>query len=166
MGDKDRCKMVKLLLKSGISKEARTKRTPLMWSILGGNFDITKYLLDRKAKVDSRGESKLTPLHYAAGTGDEEIVLLLISKGADVNSKDGSGSTPLDTAAYYNQPGMCKILLDHNAGENSESLQRAFHFAEKQDHQEVMAIISDAMSAGYEDEEGSGDDVESLDIAA
>jgi cytohesin len=136
-----------------------------MWSILGGNFDITKYLLDRKAKVDSRGESRLTPLHYAAGTGDEEIVLLLIQKGADVQSKDGSGSTPLDTAAYYNQPGMCQILLSHGAGD-AESLQRAFHFAEKQNHQEVMDIISDAMSAGYEDDESSGDSVESLDIVA
>ena len=59
---------------------------------------------------------------------------------------------------------MCSILLTHGAGD-SESLQRAFHFAEKQNHEEVMEIISEAMSASYEDE-ASGDDVESLDVVA
>ena len=55
-------------------------------------------LLQRGAKINSRGFEGHTALHEAAFFNRLEMAELLLSNGADPNLKDDAGKTPMDLA--------------------------------------------------------------------
>lgn len=60
-----------------------------------------------------------TPLAYAAYNGHTDIVEYLIQHGAEVNGKTGNGSTPLFFAARYDHIDTVKALLKDGADPNA-----------------------------------------------
>ncbi|XP_061560774.1 ankyrin repeat and EF-hand domain-containing protein 1a [Phycodurus eques] len=73
-------------------------KTPLMVACAIGNYEVTKYLLDKSAAVDICDQFCWTPLHHAAQAGKVEILELLLEAGANIDAQTITGTTPLMVA--------------------------------------------------------------------
>eukprot|EP00193_Tetraselmis_chui_P016948 CAMPEP_0177792382 /NCGR_PEP_ID=MMETSP0491_2-20121128/24495_1 /TAXON_ID=63592 /ORGANISM="Tetraselmis chuii, Strain PLY429" /LENGTH=233 /DNA_ID=CAMNT_0019314793 /DNA_START=195 /DNA_END=896 /DNA_ORIENTATION=+ len=72
--------------------------TPLFWSTVRGQVDVSKYLISMGADIILRTSQDWMPLHYAALNGDVEMSDILLSSGADATAVNAFGSTPLSLA--------------------------------------------------------------------
>ncbi|GAW17971.1 hypothetical protein ANO14919_074400 [Xylariales sp. No.14919] len=95
------------------------KTTPLLLSILEGEADIVRLLIERGADVNKAARFGIsrTPLQQAAELNNLEIVSLLLKNGADVNASTAifTGATALQFAAIHGNCEMASLLLDHGA---------------------------------------------------
>ncbi|KAF9532673.1 ankyrin repeat-containing domain protein, partial [Crepidotus variabilis] len=60
-----------------------------------GSIDVSRFLIDQKAEIDTTDGSGWSPLHIAVSAGHEAVVQELVGAGADVNKKNNKGITPL-----------------------------------------------------------------------
>lgn len=142
--DTDSLEMVMLLVEWGAEIDYTPKlgllRTPLQRAAEIGNFEITRYLLEKKATVDSNlffGGS--TALQFAALKGYVGVAILLLEHGANPNYPPGQGDgrTAFEAAAEWSRVDMMFLLmkkgveLDLKIGSTQETqYQRACRFAE------------------------------------
>lgn len=95
-------KLVEYLLENGaeINQQAKntTTVTPLHSAVSGNHFQIVRFLLHKKAKVNMRQIHGRMPLHIASLLGNNNIVEMLIEYGAHVNVKTEDGRTPMAIA--------------------------------------------------------------------
>ncbi|KAL8584055.1 hypothetical protein ACOMHN_022395 [Nucella lapillus] len=89
-----------VLLRSGISRDARTKvdRTPLHVAAQEGHLEIVDLLLSNSADIEAKDMLKMTPLHWATDKGHLAIIERLVRRGGDLNCEDKFDRTPLDIA--------------------------------------------------------------------
>lgn len=87
---------------------------PLILAIRKGQRDIVEYLLDRGAKVYTKGADD-TPLGTAAYYDRKDIVKLLLKRGAPVNGSEITNNTPLNRAVDGRNSHIVKLLLKHGA---------------------------------------------------
>lgn len=112
---------VRQLLEEGVDVNIQTEfsgQTPLHWSVVGGNNEITRLLLEKGANLEAKNFSGMTPLHLLSAAYHLErtgTLLLLLEKGAQVNTIDKNGATPLHTVAENNFAPFVKVLLEHGA---------------------------------------------------
>lgn len=101
-----------ILLRAGISKDARTKvdRTPLHIAVFEGNVEIVKCLLLNKADVDCKDLLSMTPLHWAAQNGHAELAELLVRHGAQTDVANKFDLTPLDIALQCERHDIAEII--------------------------------------------------------
>lgn len=101
-----------VLLRSGISRDARTKvdRTPLHVAAQEGHLDIVALLLQNAADIDAKDMLKMTPLHWATEKGHVDIIDLLVRNGADLNCEDKFDRTPLDIAVGNGRTDIAQVL--------------------------------------------------------
>ena len=78
--------------------------------------NVTRYLIDKKVKLDDSGQSGKTALIIAVDHGNLPIVTILLESGASVDMVDNDGNTALMHAAKkeYNIK-IIKELLKYNA---------------------------------------------------
>lgn len=70
--------------------------TPLMFSILDGESDVARDLIDAGADVSAATPSMATTAaHFAAMCGNIKALRLLVARGADIAVADRIGNTPL-----------------------------------------------------------------------
>ena len=62
-------------------------RTLLHWACLGGQADLSRSLLDRKADVNQRTNDGGDALMAASVAGHCNVIELLTSRGADIDAK-------------------------------------------------------------------------------
>ncbi len=109
--------IVELVLKCGANIEGKHAGgyTPLMAAVERGHLGITKFLLDRGAKVNAKNrDNGYTPLFYAVGNGHVQIVKLLISGGADVSARIGQyGKSVLEMAGGNKE--LIRLLKESDA---------------------------------------------------
>ena len=86
----------------------------LHFSIVGGNLDTIRYLLERNLNVNAKNLYGETPLHWCCKEGKLEILKLLIKNGADVELRDYDGNSIVHWAAEYNQSEILCELLKYN----------------------------------------------------
>jgi hypothetical protein len=123
------------LLDSGVSIESRlpaTGWTPLFWSCLQSNAEMTRLLIERGAEVNVRARDGRTPLISAVGLRPEffdasgtpvqiespdpaEVVRLLLAAGAEVDVRDEKGNNPLALALIFGQDDALAVLLEAGA---------------------------------------------------
>jgi len=84
------------------------KWTPLHLASAGNDCEMASLLIERGARVDSRGNAGETPLHLADHI---DMARLLISKGSDPNPKDRNGMTPLDFSMVEGNTELVKFLV-------------------------------------------------------
>ena len=75
--------------------------TPLHHSVLGGHTEMSGFLLDRGAAIETVDLQNRTPLHHAAYLGNASTVSLLLTRGADVRAREFRGRTPLFMATNW-----------------------------------------------------------------
>ena len=78
--------------------------------------EISLFLIEHGADVNSVDYDSLTPLHNACHNGDTETVLSLIRHGAQVEAKNEDGQTPLHKACRGD---IVQVLIDHGADVNA-----------------------------------------------
>ena len=84
----------------------------------GGNFDVSKILVNHEAIVNIPDKNHCTPLYVAASRGHFDVSKLLLQHGADVNIHDEDGLPPLYAAASGQHFDIFKLLLEHGANIN------------------------------------------------
>ncbi|XP_018321808.1 GA-binding protein subunit beta-1 [Agrilus planipennis] len=101
-----------LLLRAGISKDARTKvdRTPLHMAAYKGHYEIVECLLTNGAEVNCKDLLGMTPLHWAVQNAHIEVVSLLIRYGADTQAVNKFELSPLDIAMQIQKHDIADII--------------------------------------------------------
>lgn len=109
------------MLKFVLEKErgAKTRATPLLLFVLGGNLEQLSALIDLGINVNGRDEYGNTPLHRAAEYGVSDGVRLLLAKGAQINAKTERGNTPLHKAVVAGNADIVKQLVAAGANVNA-----------------------------------------------
>lgn len=106
---------IKMLFESGLYKINQGcgshKLQPLSHAAKEGNFELCKWLIERKARLVSNDKFKRSPLVMAVRNGHLKVASLLLKHGADWTQADSSGNTPLHFAAAYGWIDCMKLLL-------------------------------------------------------
>ena len=104
----------KLLLECGTDINATDifGKSLLHTAVSCGDYEMTDWLLNNEAYVDSQNIYKDTPLHYAAN-GNINLCTLLLMQGADPNCLNKNGETPLSLAAKFTHTEVVKLLLTY-----------------------------------------------------
>ena len=74
---------------------------PLSIAILGGNYDVVKYLLDKGVDANEKSANGMTPLMSAAISKDVQIFQLLLDRNADITTVSNAGDTAILVAANH-----------------------------------------------------------------
>jgi len=81
----------------------------------GGNFAVTKALIELGADVNAQGGEYGNALQAASIRGGSATVELLLSKGADVNAQGGPHGNALQAASYGGHSATVELLLSKGA---------------------------------------------------
>ena len=132
----DKHRIVTYLLNKGAKIDVTDKHRQSVLFYTGGNFQITKTLLERGAKPTQESLSGKTPLFFAQ---DPQVAEILLEYGTDVNKQDLERRTPL--MVMVNNPKLVKILLDHGADPTIHDSMHdtALHFA--QNPQSIRLLV-------------------------
>lgn len=117
--------VVSLLLKSGADvNQPNGSHTVLLRSVIDGNIEMTRLLLNEKAEVNKVTEDVhgVTPLMLAAQEGHTEIVSLLLNAGADVDKKSKDGRTAAIFAKKNGHTDIIKLLQAPKTGSKASQL--------------------------------------------
>ena len=120
--------VAKLLHKGGATLEVsgHLNRTPLHTASVGSLVDVTEWLLDHEAKVDSQDDKGWTPINLATEKGHVEIVQKILghkkvrSIGVCIDAANGEGNTPLHVATNRGHVKIVKLLLSHGANVHAQ----------------------------------------------
>ncbi|XP_037050696.1 ankyrin repeat domain-containing protein 50 [Bradysia coprophila] len=116
-----------VLLRAGISKDARTKvdKTPLHFAAFEGHIQIVQLLLKHFCDVNAKDMLKMTPLHWAVQKGHNHIAKVLLQHGADPNAVSKFSKTPISLAAELEQNELVQELLIQNSQRSDFEQQQA-----------------------------------------
>ncbi len=87
--------------------EGKNLNEELLMASKRGDFEYTKWLLEKGGKTDVFDPEGNTPLHLAAENGHEEVALFLFEQGGDLQAENNRGETPLSVAT----PEVKSLLL-------------------------------------------------------
>lgn len=119
--------------------------TPLMYSVLHGNYLISSALLSNGAAVDLGDYKCVTPLMLAASRNDLRHCQMMCRNFADVDLQDQNGWTPLHYCAYANATDCMLFLLGEAASRTVKDLHRRkpIDIAKFLNNGECIAILSE-----------------------
>jgi uncharacterized protein len=92
--------VIKFLGKNEIDSFDKLGRTPLFYSVIEGDKDLSELLIDAGASIDIKDIKGWTLLHFAAQNYDTEMLDYLLSKGAPVDAMDKFGNSVLWRAVF------------------------------------------------------------------
>ena len=143
---------VKTLLELGADiDEIGDDWTALMWASQKNNLDITTFLLEQGANVNTRGGDGWTALMSASCEGHIETVELLLKWGAKIDIQDNEGSTALMWTLFECHFETVELLLEQNPSINIQSNEcKTFldQFSNKERREKINGFMN-AMSDLY-----------------
>ena len=104
----------KMLLEYGANLNAmdRFQKSVLDTAVSCGNYEVTEWLLNNGAYVDSQNKNKDTPLHNAANE-NIDLCTLLLKHEADPNCINKKGETPLSSDEELAHIEVVELLLTY-----------------------------------------------------
>ena len=108
-------------------KEIRNSNDPnrltreLHQSIISGNINRIKNLLEEGADPNKRNDDGGRPISTAGFHGELEIAKLLIEKGAKLSNTNTDGNTPLHVAAFLCRSDVVKLYLEKGASVSTKN---------------------------------------------
>ncbi len=92
---------------------------PLAWSVLHGQTEAARLLIENGADVNIKDDDGSTPLHGAVVFGRADVAKLLVENGANLQVRNNDGATPADalhldwrTTAFIG--GMVGVEVEEN----------------------------------------------------
>jgi ankyrin repeat protein len=130
--------------------------TPLMNSIVFGNYESFNILIKSGVNINDSTSEGYTPLMFALLNNKPEFIRTLLEKGAECRRSNDEGWTPLMYAAKYCSEEMTRLLLtkdiDINAKEKSFST--ALTLALEANKPDVALLLIDkGADCNYKDKE-------------
>lgn len=118
----------------------RSGNTLLVQAVRGDLGELFDYLLQRRARVNTRNKNGETALSIAAYTGKLTYVKRLVDAGAEINFY---GWPPLSYAAYNGHLEVADYLIKRGAEVNAktENGSSALFFAARFGHIEVIKLL-------------------------
>ena len=130
------------LIKRGVDVNTvdKTGNSLLTQAIRRDIPELFDYLIQRRARLNTRNRNGETALSIAAYTGKLNYVQRLVEAGAEVNSY---GWPPLSYAAFNGHLEIVDYLLKHGAEINAktENGSTALFFAARYGHMEVVKLL-------------------------
>ena len=150
--------VARLLLDRGANINASTTRgkTALHEASEFGQVTAVELLLERGMNLNVQTKSGRTPLHYAAKRGRLGVMQVLLDRRAVVDVRDKEDLlTPLHLAAANGYLEAVKLLLRRRADPHARTIdgKTPFKLASKENHTEVMRLLSEYTSERMEDSE-------------
>uniref|UniRef100_A0A8C5R3Q2 GA binding protein transcription factor subunit beta 2 n=1 Tax=Leptobrachium leishanense TaxID=445787 RepID=A0A8C5R3Q2_9ANUR len=109
---------VKVLLRAGISRDARTKvdRTPLHMAATDGHLHVVELLITNGANINAKDMLEMTALHWATEHSHKDVVELLLKSGADIHALSKFGKTAFDIALDKHNPELLIMIQEAMQG--------------------------------------------------
>jgi ankyrin repeat protein len=111
--------VIKLLTDRGaqVNERARNefRNMPLAVSLLTGQLDAARALIERGADVDARQAGGIAPIHEAALVGRRDIIDLLLENGAEIGARANDGRNALSEAERGRHPDTVAYLRTRGA---------------------------------------------------
>jgi hypothetical protein len=130
------------LIKRGVDVNSvdRAGNTLLIQAIRRDMPDLFEYLMQHRARINTRNQNGESALSIAAYVGKQEFAKRLVDAGAEVNFY---GWSPLSYAAYNGHAAIAEYLLQHGAEINAktENGSTALFFAARFGHAEVVKLL-------------------------
>merc|ERR1719223_1217236 len=107
-----------------INRRGPGRQTPLMFSVLSGNIEAVKILLEHGANTELGEQDGYTPMHGAGFQGRAEIAAILLDHGVPASSKHKDGFTPLHRACWGKEDrhaDTVRVLLENGVSANEKS---------------------------------------------
>ncbi|XP_056630096.1 GA-binding protein subunit beta-1 [Diorhabda sublineata] len=105
--------ITEILLRAGISKDARTKvdRTPLHMACYEGHINIVEILLEHGADINCRDLLDMTPLHWAVQNSHIDVVAHLLRNNALIEVTNKFDVTPIMIAQQTGRSDIEQLLV-------------------------------------------------------
>ena len=105
--------------------------TLLGFALERGYREMSEFLIEEGAPLDTVEDFGQTPLHMAARGGDPALIRLLVGRGLDVNAKDESQDTPLTGSVSHALPEAAAALIEEGADVDAHGINgmTALHLA-------------------------------------
>lgn len=140
--------IVLFLLENGAAVDyidASTGRTPLFYSVLNKNYEITSYLLASGSNPNTVDFQCISPLMIAANKNDVKHCKMLCAKGTvDIDLQDTHGWSALHHATLGNAPDTVFYLLEEGIDRDlrDQNKRKAIHIAKFKNHGECEFLLS------------------------
>ena len=96
------------------------KEYELLQSIMEGDTEKAKSLIENGVALDRTGQDGNTALHLACRMGRESIVSCLYKHGAEIDARNHQQWTPLVVSIFYGQPEIAEYLIHMGANVHLE----------------------------------------------
>jgi hypothetical protein len=106
----------------------------LPWSVMNGNLEMTKYLLDLGADIHMASDRALIA---AIGLNNFDILKLLIERGANIHVED---DYPLIVASKFGHLRIVKYLVEHGVDITAQNYE-ALNTARKLGHKDIEQYL-------------------------
>ncbi|XP_070175860.1 serine/threonine-protein phosphatase 6 regulatory ankyrin repeat subunit B-like [Littorina saxatilis] len=144
------------LINRGASVNSRDDRlfTPLHKTI--NNAELTLYLIEQCASVNTRGQHDITPLLIASTNGHTETALCLIKNSAYINAGDSCEATPLHKACEKGHTQTALCLLKHEASVDAQRDEdhTPLHDAEYCHTDRALCLVQQGVDVNAKDRDG------------
>ncbi|XP_067850834.1 ankyrin repeat domain-containing protein 65-like [Heptranchias perlo] len=117
--------------------------TPLHHAAFCGHIPLVKYLLHRRAAINSRNEYNYTAMHRAAWNGHTDTVDYLLHRGALLEPQTRCGASPLHCTAANGYVSTAQLLLKYGASVDIKDNNRwtPLHWACVNGHIDVIELL-------------------------